>query len=280
MLGENPGAFGLPELNLFAEDTLEDLWGQMSSMRQIQVHGLLRTVAQLYAGEQTVASIDMARRWLMRRLNGTTTADVYRELCDRIAPLRAVDKSPTYVAAAVNLARIREAFPDAHYVHLVRHPLTQGQSIINIAGGAMAVLNNSVDYDTDPPTVDPQILWYRVQCRISTFLENIPENRKILVRGEDLLQDPESHLVNLCRWLGLPYDAAALEAMLHPEHSPFACLGPLGAHLGNDMNFLMSPGFKRSKLPDAHLTGPLPWRTDGREFRHEVKKLAHRLGYH
>jgi len=34
---------------------------------------------------------------------------------------------------------------------------------MKIADGVMAIMANSIDYTTDPPTVDPQISWYTMQ---------------------------------------------------------------------------------------------------------------------
>lgn len=108
MLGQHPELYGMPELNLFTANRMQSFWEGNTGLRQIQMHGLLRVVAQLYSGEQTLASIDMAHRWTLRRLS-LSTADVYRELCTRIAPLRAVDKSPIYSASLDSLNRIQKA---------------------------------------------------------------------------------------------------------------------------------------------------------------------------
>jgi hypothetical protein len=67
--------------------------------------------------------------------------------------------------------------------------------------------------------------------------------------------------------------------MLHPEASPFAGLGPLGAHLGNDINFLRSPRMASGRIPETWLGGPLPWRADGKGFTRQVERLALNLGY-
>jgi hypothetical protein len=257
---------------------MESMCEQLVGLKQIQLHGLLRTVAHLYSGEQTLASLDLARRWILRRLDATT-ADVYRDLCERVAPLRIVDKSPAYSSRRSNLDRIHRAFPGAYYLHLVRHPRTQGESMMKVAGGAMAVLANSIDYSTEPPIVDPQIAWYRVQRNILRFLARIPPERQLRLRGEDLLGDPRRHLVGICRWLGVTEEDAAVAAMLHPEASPFAGLGPLGAHLGNDISFLRSPGMVSGQISESVLDGPLPWRTDGKRFTRPVVRLAQALGY-
>ena len=278
MLGQHPELYGVPELNLFIAPTMEAMCEQLVGLKQIQLHGLLRTVAHLYSGEQTLASLDLARRWIFRRLDATT-ADVYRDLCERVAPLRMVDKSPAYCARRSSLDRVHRAFPGAHYLHLIRHPRSQGESMMKVAGGAMAVLADSVDYSTEPPTVDPQVAWYRVQRNIFRFLARIPPERQMRLRGEDLLNDPSRHLVEVCRWLGIAETDAAVEAMLHPEASPFAGLGPLGAHLGNDISFLRSSGMAGGQVPESVLGGPLSWRTDGKGFARPVVRLARGLGY-
>jgi hypothetical protein len=278
MLGQHPGCYGVPELNLFTADRLQNLVEEYAGYRQIQLHGLLRTVAQLYGGEQSLLSIDMAHRWILARLQ-RTTADVYRELCRKVAPLRIVDKSPVYVESVENLKRLQKAFPGAFYLHLVRHPRRQGESVMNVAKGMIAVMANSIDYSTEPPTVDPQISWYEVQRNISGFLKRIPPERQLCMRGEDVLNGPREKLSEVCRWLGIDHGERALDDMLHPERSPFASLGPVGAHLGNDLGFLKSPAFRPGSVDVPALDGPVPWRGDGQGLQDRVIAVARELGY-
>lgn len=278
MIGQNPDAYGVPELNLFISKTMEDFILECSGMKQIQLHGLLRTVAQLYAGEQSLHSIEMARRWIARRLT-RTTADVYKELCEKVAPLRIVDKSPAYSVKRRTLDRILATFPDARFLHLVRNPRTQGESMMEMAQGLMAVLANSIDYQTNPPTTDPQIGWFDMQKTILIFLQTLPAERVLRLRGEDILTDPKRTLPQIAQWAGLADDEKAIEAMMHPEASPFASLGPFGAHLGNDINFLRSPAYRGGEVKNPPLRGPLPWRADGAGFRDDVIGLAEVLGY-
>lgn len=278
MLGQHPAAYGLPELNLFATDTLRELVERMSGYRQINLHGLLRVAAELSCGEQSLPAIDSAKRWVFRRLD-RSTAEIYWEISEKIKPLRPIDKSPLYTLHMTSLLRIHEAYPDAYYIHLIRHPATQGRSIMNVAGGAMAILTNSIDYTTRPPTIDPQIQWFQVQRNILRFLEKIPEERKVRLRGEDILNDLRGQLSVLCERIGLPVYPAAIEAMMHPEDSPYAQLGPVGAHLGNDVNFLRSPQVRIGRIETGSLDGPLSWRSDGGGFKEAVKELARSFGY-
>lgn len=278
VLGQNPRAYGMPELNLFITDTLRELIDALGGYRQIQLHGLLRVISHLYTGEQSLKALEMSRRWILRRLD-RTTADIYRELCDRVAPLRIVDKSPVYSLKPEYLERLDRAFPDAQYLHLLRHPRTQGESVMKVAEGMMAILANSIDYSTDPPTIDPQISWLNMQQNITSFLAGIPDERKLQLHGEYVLNNRDEGLRKICRWAGLADDDLALEAMLHPEDSPYACLGPLGAHLGNDINFLRSPQLRDGEIRMGSLDGALGWRPDGKGFTPEVIEMARKLGY-
>lgn len=278
VLGQHPQAYGTPELNLFVEDRVQELWARLSGRRQFMIHGVLRMVAQLYAGEQDALTIDMARRWLLRRL-ASTTAEVYRELCEKISPLLIIDKSPVYPTSPRNLNRINAAFPDAHYLHLVRHPRSQGESVMKLSNGMFAVMADSFDYDTLPPTLDPQISWLSIQQNIARFLERIPPEQQMRMRGEDFLNNLDENLRICCEWLGLSVDPASTEAMRHPETSPYAVEGPFGARLGNDINFLRSPHLRHTTIAEAPLAGSLPWRPDGRGLKQEVLELARSYGY-
>jgi hypothetical protein len=279
MIGQNPAAYGMPELNLFLTETVKDFITELAgSARQIQIHGVLRAMAHLISGEQTLESIDMVRRWLILRQDWTTT-DVYYELCNRTRPLQIVDKSPVYAIKPEYLQRISAAFPDACYLHLVRHPRSQGESIMNIAHGMMVVLANSIDYEEDPPIIDPQIMWHSIQRNIYDFLDEIPQDRQMRLRGEMVLESPRRWLPKICEWCGLDSDATALEFMMHPEDSPFASIGPLGAHFGNDPNFLRSPHYRETKLRSVSLEGELSWRSDGKGFSNDVMEMARDIGY-
>lgn len=278
MLGQHPGHYGMPELNLFLADTLGDLVDHTRGEKHFMLHGLMRAVAQLYAGEQSLNALDLVRRWVGKRLKAST-ADIYRELQEKVGSLTIVDKSPVYVSRPEILERLWSTFPDAYFMHLVRHPLTQGKSLLRAGNGAMARMAGSYDNSVRPPVLDPQIAWLRNQRLILEFMQRVPPERKNTVCGEKILAQPDRYLPEICAWLGRECDAAAIEAMLHPEDSPFACLGPLGANLGNDVEFLKSPAFREQAMEQGSLQGALPWRQDGKGFSPEVIEMAGRFGY-
>jgi len=281
MLGQHPQCFGLPELCLFNVERLFELWvrttDEMGSEAKTR-HGLLRAVAEIYAGEQTMDSVRMATHWCAARQQHST-ASIYQELVAKIDPLVAVEKSPAYTVDIKRLFRIEAAFPDARYIHLTRHPVGQCKSVMSLYDGTFALFVNSIDFLEDRAIVEPQFAWYDLNINILNFLDTIPPERQMRLRGEDMMSDPPKHLVQVCRWLGLRDDVDAIDAMMHPERSPFACFGPLDAMFGNDPNFLSGPTFRPHKVKVPPLDRPVPWREDGKGLYPRVVELARELGY-
>lgn len=281
MLGQHPQAYGLPELCLFNVNVLKELWirdsDEMSDDSRAR-QGVLRAAAELYAGEQTKASITMANHWAAARQEWTT-AEVYRELVDTIHPLVSVEKSPAYTLDIKRMLAIHEAFPNARYVHLTRHPVGQCKSVMKMNEGAFALYANSIDFLEDRAIVEPQYAWYDLNINILNFLDIIPDDRKIRIRGEDIMSDPPSQLAEICRWLGLRDDAEAVDDMMHPERSPYACFGPITALFGNDPNFLRGPTFRPHKVKVPPLDLKVPWRDDGKGLFPAVVALAREFGY-
>ena len=260
MLGQHPQAFGLPELNLFNVNKVKDLWRRVSNKvegHSNRRHGLLRAVAEIYAGEQTPATIVMANHWAAAR-EDRDSGEVYRELVAKIAPLIPVEKSPAYTISMKRLSYIYETFPDARFIHLVRHPIPQGRSVMNLNDGIFAYFVNSFEFAYDRAIIDPQIAWHDININIYNFLDSVPKDQKIRIRGEEFMEHPQRYMKAICRWLGIRDDEDAIEGMMHPEQSPFACFGPISALYGNDPNFLRNPAFRQHIPKVPPFDDPLP----------------------
>jgi hypothetical protein len=132
MIGQHPEMYGLPEVNLFAADDYKGL-NRLYRRRPGFRHGLLRAIAELGLGKQTEDNIRVARLWLEENTD-TISAALYRDLAEWAEPRRLVDKSPIYVFSPSNMQRIKRAFPDAYYIHLVRHPRDTCESILKLRG--------------------------------------------------------------------------------------------------------------------------------------------------
>ncbi len=281
MIGQHPQTFGLPELNLFTVSHLKDLWGKVSediggdSNRR---NGLLRAVAEIYGGEQSAATVTMANHWAAAR-EDMATGEVFRELVAKLHPLIPVEKSPAYTIATERLLRIYEAFPDARFIHLVRHPVPQGKSVLKLNNGVFALFVNSFDFGEGTAVVDPQIAWHDININILNFLEGVPPTQQMRIRGEAFMTEPQQNLRRICQWLGIRDDDEAIAAMMRTEESPFACFGPITALFGNDPSFLQGPAFRPHTPEIPAMDEPLPWRGDGEGLRPEVVALAREFGY-
>jgi hypothetical protein len=239
--------FGLAEINIFAGDTVADLLELYKTRRRLQ-YGLLRSLSELAFGKQTEASIEAARLWMIDNA-GLTTSELFRTMQAWAGDRGLVDKSPLHVFTPQAMVRMGENFPDARYLHLTRHPGDMIKSIHQLkmemkekAREKFPALARMAGGDADPDP--PDKMWLEPHLEILRFLEGIPAERKMRMRGEDLLSDPANYLRQIAEWLELSTDDAAIEAMLHPETSPFACYGPVNAKFGNDPNFLEKPALR------------------------------------
>ena len=73
------------------------------------------------------------------------------------------------------------------------------------------------------------------------------------IKGEDILSEPDVFLPQIAEWMGLRTDHEAIEAMKHPENSPYACIGARPARGGNDPKFMRSPKLRAGKIKQPSL---------------------------
>jgi hypothetical protein len=190
-----------------------------------------------------------------------------------VAPRRLVDKSVRYSMDAECLDRIRAACPDACYVHVVEHPLTPGAATApgrpkGLLGAGLARPGNQ------DPSAD-QLQWLSSQQLIAECMRHVATEKLTVLRLEDLLADPRTQLADLCVRLDLPNDEAAVADMLHPEKSPFARFGPVGANLGDVAEFLRDPTFP----PKGIFGGTAEIRHGPERMLPEVAQSAAQYGY-
>ncbi len=267
MIGNHPQMFGLAETNLFAADTIDDLL-RLYRIRPRMQHGLVRSIAELAFSEQSEETVNVAKMWLEEHRT-VATGDVFKDLCAWGAPRCLIDKSPIYVYSARSLSRIRNAFPDARYLHLLRHPRSTCESIYKMRqevnersqlARTLLERRRSRMLESNPEVeLTPESMWLKPRLRILEHLEQIPSNCKMTLHGEELLSHPGLYLAQIAEWLGIRHDPPAIEAMMHPEQSPFASYGPNNARLGNDPGFMENPELRLFQAKPYNLEDPLSW---------------------
>lgn len=280
MLGQHPGLVDVPETNLATARTLWEWWTMHGRGRGLDAEGLVRAVAEFWFGEQTERGVRAARWWIRRHI-ALPTDHMWSLLDSWVHPLGMVEKSPAIVYEEHCLQRLIDRWPSARYVHLVRHPVSYSLSMLDmpVACQWMARLG-AVDNSGRETSLDPPRLWHRAHTNILGALTRIPADRQARIRAEELLSEPHRALSSVSQQLGLPVDAEISAAMMRPERSPFAHIGPPGGRFGNDPSFLRQPRLRnaRRSAPPS-LEGALPWRRDGRRLDSEVVQLGHHLGY-
>jgi len=220
-------------------------------------HGLLRAVAELGLGEQTEENIKVAKKWLEEHKN-ISGGMIYSDLVEWGSPKRLVDKSPIYVYSHETLHRIKHAFPSASYIHLVRHPRATCDSILKmryvvkdgldkLQVGEVAKKLVKKRYEKMAQFQDPDDLWLKPHLRILEFLEGLEPGQHMQIIGEDFMADPDTYLLKITEWLKIRSDNESIEAMKHPERSPYACYGPPNAKFGNDPSYLEAPEMREYK---------------------------------
>ncbi|MEM9056708.1 MAG: sulfotransferase [Pseudomonadota bacterium] len=276
MIGNHPEMCGLPETNLFAADTVTGLLRIHRAQRRFR-SGLLRAIAELGLGEQSEDNIDSAADWL-DEASDCTTAELFADLADWAAPRQLVDKSPMHVYAADAVVRMKNAFPEARFLHLLREPRGTCESIYRSSSALQAGRGRRGPARSSSGTTDPDKMWLKAHLHVIDALQDVPLERQLTLRGEDLLQAPEAHMVHIAKWLGIDAGSAAIDAMLHPERSPFACMGPSNAPLGNDIEFLKNPALRPYTAKPVDLSSALSW-DEALHFSADVRELAEIFGY-
>ena len=231
MIGRHPEMYGLPETHLWTSQTMAEWW--ISHQGTDRTDGLSRAVAEIIFKSQTEGTVRLAQQWLRRPYQ--TTGDILRALARRVSPRILVEKTPQATERIEHMQRIVCEFPQARFLHLLRHPFGQVLSRIERRRKKFAEASPAMDLVEAAQNfggADPQMLWYRCNSNIVTFLNTVEPEQQMRIRGEDLLAAPDKHLREIAMWLNLRSDTDAIEAMKHPENSPFAGFGPPNARMG------------------------------------------------
>ena len=312
LLGAQPGFAPAPSLNVLAFDHLWHLLKYAAIPRDSHLHGLWRFIAHHLTGEQSVAAVQAAHRWLARR-SKATAPQIYADLCALVAPCRLVDYSPLIAQDRAAMARALALAPQAFVIHLTRHPFAQAQALRQPVWDSVRLSldfwdrrgvyqppmdvfelgEQYVDWSTTPPVFDPQFAWARTQTAARDLLATRPPESWMHVTAESLALAPGPTLAAILDRLGRtarPEDLTALTALTTlASVPPFAMPGPYNAPFGMDAAMLsrtLADALADLRTAPVSQPGPrkgrpagLPWRGDGDRFVKPVAALARSFGY-
>lgn len=154
--------------------------------------------------------------------------DLIRDLCDGVltamrshvsvgaAPPFMVEKTPIASATGgLDLARKRECYPDAWYIHIVRDREAVARSLMR------------APWTTDRSHDACAGLWDRAVGNVRATLGDLPRYRE--VSYEELRADPAAACGALFSWLGVANDDETLETIRVLSREQFSDLGAIGA---------------------------------------------------
>ena len=162
------------------------------------------------------------------------------------------------------MRRAEQIFDDAIYVHLVRHPYAMMDSFLRVRLDQQ--FSSSLFDEPNPdPYIVAETIWATANRNLTTFLKDVDPDRQRLVRYEDLVQQPEKIMRDLCALMELPYDPALITPY---DGRRERMMGGIG-----DPNILTHTGIDPT-LAETWRSITLPRRLDP-----STKKLAEQFGY-
>ncbi len=134
---------------------------------------------------------------------------VYAELQELAGDRLLVDKSPTYALDPEALVRADRFFDRPKYIHLIRHPYTVMQSILQARLDTLLGPNLFKESDVDPYVV-AETIWAASNRTLLQFLADAAPEQRTSVRYEELVSDSARVMTELCAFLGIPFDESVL----------------------------------------------------------------------
>ncbi len=282
MIGQHPEIYGFPELHCMVRETMgETMKWERKREKWLGPPGLLRAMAELMYGGQTAENVMDATSWLEERLHWKSK-DIMNFIMDKAEEVEGtpfcLEKTPTLSFLPEALERVRQAWPDALYVHVTRHPVNLKKSM-----DEFILHNPRLDDEEKQNRLDKAMAaWPVTQRNILDFCSRLEPGQYIRIRGEDVLADAFTTMKQVAEWAGLRTDDEAINCMLRPEDSPYANLGPPNAAFGNDPKFISSPKFRPGN-PRMGSVAEYVTTGAGKNFSPDRKaylmQLANMLGY-
>lgn len=255
MLGQHPQLYGFPELNLFVADVLGELLRLGDSQvlyGASYVTGLLRTIAELEFFVQSDETIRYARGWISAHSHWTTK-QMFDWLLVRIYPKIGIDKSPRTSLSKRSIDRAFSSYPNSRVIHLTRHPISTLRSLLKSH-------QNSIDYKLNIDFVwladFYARFWIQSQESILSIVQQLNRFQVIRVRAEDILFKPDIYLARLSEWLAIDSGPSSIQAMKHPEQSPYSRPAPMNLDGDGDANFLRYPQLRPLMILEAPSAPP------------------------
>ncbi len=203
MLAGHPDLFACNELQLLHFETLAEREEAYQGKFALWSEGLVRAVMELNHCEADEAKLllhNFAR-------HGMTTREMFEQMQEWVGDRLIVDKSPSYALDAEALEKALADFPNARFIHLVRHPYSMVKSFEKYHMDQVLYLH---PHDFAAQQLG-ELVWLESQTTTTNFLKNVPKNQQFRMVYEDLVQNPEAVMHAMCETLEIPFHEGLLD---------------------------------------------------------------------
>ena len=198
MLAGNDKLFSPPELDLLSFNTLgERKKFFIESKMPLWLEAPIRAIKEIKQCTNDEATKIMESF----EARDMPIKEFYLTMQNWLPGKRIIDKTPSYALDPATLQRAEEDFDQPLYIHLVRHPYAMIYSFIEAK-----LDKNFFKYPHDFSRQEmAELIWIVSHQNIKGFLAEVPLERQIQIRFEDLLLRPESEARRLSSFLGVEY---------------------------------------------------------------------------
>ena len=263
MLAGHPDLFAAAELQLLGFHTLAERSQAFQGKFSLWREGTLRCLMELHDCDASAAE----KRMEEFEARGFTTKQLYAELQAAIGDRTLVDKSPSYVLDPAALEKAERDFAEPLYIHLTRHPAAMVQSFERYHMEQVLFLE---PHDFAPRQL-AELVWRISHENTVRFLEGVPSERRVRIRYEDLVTDPESTLRTCCESLRLAFHPDLVDPYKDMEKKMVDGIHAVSAPMGDTR--LLQHGRIDPSLADA-------WKqADDVDLGGATWSIAESLGY-
>ncbi|NVO12319.1 MAG: sulfotransferase, partial [Bacteroidales bacterium] len=256
MLAGHSHLFCPPELGLLLFNSMREWDGLYQKISNIAKDGLAYALMDIFNCDYAAAK-ELVGEYVRKDL---PTKEVYRIMQKQSPGRILVDKTPDYSHVKDVLRKAETVFESAQYIYLTRHPYSVVDSYVrNRFDKAMAL---EEEYN---PFMLGENMWTTANSNILEFLGNVEEKRCFTIRYEELVKSPERVMTGVCKFLGVPFEAAMVNPYDGNRRRMIAGPGDPNVFVHSSINPDLADVWRDIRLPH--------------QFARATLDVAARLGY-
>ncbi|NEP41453.1 MAG: sulfotransferase, partial [Okeania sp. SIO2H7] len=203
IMAGHPQLFAPPELYLLSFNTLAERKAAFSGRNNFLAEGVTRAIMEIKNcdGERALEIMEELE------VQNLSTKEFFALIQSWLPGKIIADKTPPYAFNPQVLQRAEEEFENPLYIHLLRHPMATIRSMKE------ARLDLLVAMEEEEFSVEQkgELMWQISHQNIREFLKDIPSNRQHQLKYEDLVQQPQTTVEGLCKFIGIEFHQDMLE---------------------------------------------------------------------